>query len=77
MNKFRQWMEDRGHGGLFMPKKQMLIGFMIEYIREKRGGFVGIGQHAGLGCRRPGLFTIEEYYGQLEEYIEVIGRGES
>lgn len=41
MNKFWEWMKQKGYGGKnddnykFDPPKQMIIGYMIEYIIEK------------------------------------------
>jgi len=76
MDKFWFWMGNKHYAGLFgkyyylihgnyvieKPQKQMLIGYMIEYLAEN-GRFVGLA--SGVGFE-----SIKDYYSRLEKTIE-------
>ena len=68
MNDFWEWMEQKGYGEreyIGKPTKQMLIGYMMEYLREFHGQII---------LNTGGRATINDVYDRYVKDLEKVER---
>ena len=83
MNKFWEWMKEKkysknyvvmfsGKKGTLGPiPKQMMIGYMLEYLTEEKGQAMGIGTADNKRIQEGYAFeSIEQYYHRLVKEIK-------